>query len=150
MVGLLLAACGFEPLHQSDDKGAALVARLDAPKDAAGVYFSQRLSGLLASSEGAPFEARFDIVEATQDSQLDSRGVALRQRLDIRLTVSVRRVADGKNWQRRFSQSGFIAQGASGVDDMMRRKAQRELALDRLADRAAGFIRSLPTTEANQ
>lgn len=138
-----LAACGFQPLHGQGESQDALLAQIDAPQDADGRFFSRQLRTRLGQAPDAPFSITAQIDQKSSDSQLDMRGVALRQRLDVQLTLSVTRNSDGTAWQRRFSQSGFVPLGDSGNADMMRRRAQTELALRRLADQAAGFVRRL-------
>lgn len=142
-VALGLSACGFQPLHGQAENQYALLAQIDAPQDADGRFFARQLSARLGQTPDAPFSVTAQIDQKSTDSQMDARGVALRQRLDVHVTLSVTRNSDGTAWQRRFTQSGFVALGDSGSADMMRRRAQTELALRRLADQATGFIRRL-------
>ena len=145
----MLAACGFQPLHGQAENQYALLAQIDTPQDAGGRFFSRQLRSRLGQATDAPFSVAAQIDEQSTDSQMDARGVALRQRLDVQVSVSVMRLSDGSQWQRRFTQSGFVALGDSGSADMMRRRAQTELALRRLADQTAGFVRQL-AREAQQ
>ena len=141
--GLMLAACGFEPIYRADNLSAGVLSSLEVPDSRLGRQLERSLQSRLRLLPDAPWAASLKIYETLENRQLDSQGVAQGSRLTHRLELALRARADGQTRLVDFSETQFLSRSDSGGDEVAKVRALRALAVQGLSQKLATFLESL-------
>ncbi len=156
MTSVLLGACGFEPVYRVDNLRANILSSLDVPDSRLGRQLERALRGRMRTTPNAPWSASVELIEARENMQLDSQGVAQRARLTHKLDLTLRARSDGKTRRVVFEEEQFLTRSESGADEVARVRALRTLAIQGLTDKLANFLQTLapadgkPAAEMNR
>lgn len=138
---VLVAACGFKPVHTPNAEGRTPAALTDwqVPDSPFGRLLDREMAAAIRKTS-AGWRADITATLTRQDMQLDSTGVAQRQKRVYVLEVRLVNQAGQESKGQRFTDEQFVTLGSSGAEALMQGRAADEAAAARLASRLARFV----------
>lgn len=149
LCGLVLSACGFQPVHRYDDNAAPLLASVSHNGGEMAQLAARALSQRVGVRPDATWDATLSMSSVRNDSQLDNTGTARRTQIRYQLQVTLTHKQTGARQSGQFSDTQSMNVMDSAADEWAVQRNLTALAISQLADSAASFVRQQAQDKAS-